>query len=59
MKKDILFLRNESDKVVKEKKDMEQITIDRERELTEDLKALEYKMPLMKGRILDKNEKGG
>ena len=52
-----MFFRNELDKVVKEKKGMEQITSDRERELTEDLKALEDKMLSMRGRILDQTEK--
>ena len=45
------------DTVVKEKKEMEQFTSDREKELTEDLNSVENKMLAMKGRILDQNEK--
>jgi chromosome segregation ATPase len=57
MKKEITFLRNKLDTVVKEKKEMEQFTSDREKELTEDLKALEKKMLAMRGRSLGQNEK--
>ena len=57
MKNEIKFLRDDLERVHLEKKNLEQLSADREKELTNDLKTIENKMITMKGRLLDQNEK--